>query len=236
MNNFKKCIIFLGAIVLSVSSCSTLEKSSTHGFNSGYYKLQTENNKAEKVYVDILDETLDVYPVAGKQPEKNKILSISFIPSDSLLSSPVKFSKKSLDIDITSIIFKYHPAVYGLQGQLNTDFNIALFAGWRHDNFNVKGITDPFGRKYHRIMNWGYDFGFFTGLGSTPVSPFTTQNQIADEYSGLIIQTGFAGFIESNVASFGISIGYDHLMNSDRDVWIYTNKPWVGFIVGIALN
>jgi hypothetical protein len=96
--------------------------------------------------------------------------------------------------------------------------------------------TDPLGKRYHKMSNWGYDFGFFTGPGSTQISPFTTNNQITDEYSGLIIQTGFAGFIESNVASFGISIGVDYLMNSDRDVWIYTNKPWVGFIVGIALN
>jgi hypothetical protein len=57
-----------------------------------------------------------------------------------------------------------------------------------------------------------------------------------NEYSGLIIQTGFAGFIESNLASFGISAGIDYLLHSDREVWIYTNKPFIGFIVGIALN
>jgi hypothetical protein len=52
----------------------------------------------------------------------------------------------------------------------------------------------------------------------------------------MIIQTGIAGFIESNVASFGLAVGYDYLMNPDRKIWIYTNKPWVGFVVGIALN
>jgi hypothetical protein len=213
-----------------------LEKSSTHGFNSGYYKLQSKHKNTENVYVDITDEKLDVYHEAGKQPDKNKFLTISLKPSDSLVISPMLFSKKSLDIDITAILLKYRPAIYGLPGQLNTDFNVALYAGWRHDNYNIKGKTDPLGMRYHKISSWGYDFGLFTGPGSTPISPFTTQNQITDEYSGLIIQTGLAGFIESNVASFGISIGIDFLMNSDRDVWIYTNKPWVGFIVGIALN
>lgn len=236
MKSYNKPIIFQVLVILSFASCSTLERSSTHGFNSGYYKLQSKHKNSENVYVDIIDEKLDVYRVTGKQPDKNKFLTVSLKPSDSLVISPMVFSKKSLDIDITAILLKYHPAVYGLPGQLNTDFNAALYAGWRHDNYNIKGKTDPLGKTYHEISNWGYDFGFFIGPGSTPISPFTTKNQITDEYSGLIIQTGFAGFIESNLASFGISIGVDYLMNSDSDVWIYTNKPWVGFIVGIALN
>ena len=236
MKSYNKHIILQVLVILTFASCSTLERSSTHGFNSGYYQLQSNRKNAENVYVDITDEKLDVYREKGKQPDKNKFLTVSLEPSDSLVISPMVFSKKSLDIDITAILLKYRPAIYGLPGQLNTDFNVALYAGWRHDNYNIKGITDPLGKRYHKISNWGYDFGFFTGPGSTPINPFTTKNQITDEYSGLIIQTGFAGFIESNVASFGISIGVDYLMNSDRDVWIYTNKPWVGFIVGIALN
>jgi hypothetical protein len=52
----------------------------------------------------------------------------------------------------------------------------------------------------------------------------------------MIIQTGIAGFIESNMASFGLGIGFDHLLNRDRDIWIYNKKPWIGFIVGIALK
>ena len=68
------------------------------------------------------------------------------------------------------------------------------------------------------------------------INPSTTNNKRIDEYSGMIIQTGIAGFLESNVASFGLSIGYDYLLNPDRKIWIYHNKQWVGFIVGIALN
>ena len=95
---------------------------------------------------------------------------------------------------------------------------------------------DPLGKSDHKINNWGYDFGLFAGPGATLISPFTTQNKVTDEYSAMIIQTGMAGFIESNMASFGIAIGFDYLLNSDREVWIYNKKPWLGFIVGIALN
>lgn len=236
MKSFRKFIISKVAVIVFFTSCSTLEKASTHGFKSGYYKLQSEEKNVQNVYVDVMDEQIDVYHETEKQPEKNKFLTIFLKPSDSLVMSPMVFSKKSLDIDITSILLKYRPAVYGLPGQLTTDFNAAVYAGWRHDSYNIKSEMDPLGKSYHKISNWGYDFGFFAGPGVTLISPFTTRHQKVDEYSGAIIQTGFSGFIESNVASFGIGIGFDYLLNSDRDVWIYTNKPWVGFIVGIALN
>jgi hypothetical protein len=113
---------------------------------------------------------------------------------------------------------------------------MALYAGWRHDYFHIISKKDPLGKSYSKISNRGFDFGIFAGPGVTLISPFTTQNKRTDEYSGMIIQTGIAGFIESNVASFGLAVGYDYLLNPDRKVWIYNNKPWVGFIVGIALN
>ena len=146
------------------------------------------------------------------------------------------FKKESLDVDITAILLKYRPSVHGLPGQMTTDFNIGLYTGWRYDRYKIESRLDPLGNNYHKINNWGYDFGLFTGPGATIISPFTTQNKVIDEYSGMIIQTGIAGFIESNIASFGIAVGFDSLLNSDREVWIYNKKPWVGFIVGIALN
>ena len=231
-----RCIIIQIVFAVFFTSCSTLEKASTHGFNSGHYEFQSEENNAQNVYADVSDDKIDLYHENDKQVNKEKFLTIPLKTSDSLLVSPVAFRKKSLDIDITAILLKYRPAVSGLPAQLTTDFNVALYAGWRHDNYTIKTKMDPLGKSYQKISNWGYDFGFFTGPGGTLISPFTTRNQRTDEYSGLIIQTGFAGFIESNIASFGISIGIDYLMNSDRDVWIYTNKPWIGFIVGIALN
>jgi len=236
MKSYNKYAIIQVAVIAFFTSCSTFEKTSSHGFNSGHYKLQTKPKNVQNVYLDITDEKIDVYHETEKQPDKNKFLTIPMKIADSLVISPMVFSKKGLDIDITAVLLKYRPAVYGLPGQLNTDFNVALYAGWRHDIYNIKSKMDPLGNSYQKISSWGYDFGFFTGPGSTQISPFTTQNQRIDEYSGLILQTGFAGFIESNVASFGISIGIDNLLNSDRDIWIYTNKPWVGFIVGIALN
>jgi hypothetical protein len=38
------------------------------------------------------------------------------------------------------------------------------------------------------------------------------------------------------MASFGLATGFDYLLGSERNIWLYRNKPWVGFVVGLALN
>jgi hypothetical protein len=219
-----------------LASCNTLEKASLHGLNSGYYKLKSDNKNAQNVYLDVTDEKIDVYQHIKRQPDKKQFLTIPLNTTDSLIFKPMVFKKQSLDIDITSIVLKYRPSVYGLPAQLTTDLNMALYVGWRYDYYHIMSKKDPLSRSYHKISNRGFDFGVFAGPGATLISPFTTQNKRTDEYSGMIIQTGIAGFIESNVASFGVAIGYDYLLNPDRKIWIYSNKPWVGFILGIALN
>ncbi len=102
--------------------------------------------------------------------------------------------------------------------------------------FRVESKKDPLGIYQPKITTQGYDIGIFAGPGTTLISPFTTRNNRTDEYSALIMQAGLAGFVELNLASFGIALGFDYLMNPDRKVWIYQNKPWLGFMVGIALN
>lgn len=228
-------LIFLAAAVLS-ASCSTIDKASRHDFGSGYYKLEA-GKKKETVYVDVTEESIDVYRQgAGKLPDKDKFLSIPVNAPDSLLASPLKFRRQSLDIDITTILLKYRPAVPGSPPQLNTDLNFALYAGWRHDSYKIAGSRDPLGKGQHRITNLGFDAGFFTGAGATPVNPFTTNNRTGHDYSGMIVQAGVAIFFESNMASFGLAAGFDHLLNRDREIWIYNKKPWIGFVVGVALN
>ena len=231
-----KYIVIAIWVIGVLASCNTLEKASLHGLNSGYYKLKSDNIKAQSVYLDVTNEKIDIYHHIKRQPDKKQFMTIPLNTADSLIFNPMVFKKQSIDVDITSIVLKYRPSVYGLPAQLTTDLNMALYVGWRYDYYHIMSKRDPLGRSYHKISNRGYDFGVFAGPGTTLISPFTTQNKKTDEYSGMIIQTGIAGFIESNVASFGLAIGYDYLLNPDRKIWIYNNKPWVGLVVGIALN
>ncbi|RIW14499.1 hypothetical protein D0X99_13145 [Algoriphagus lacus] len=233
--NYRHIIISISVIGL-FSSCNTLEKASTHGFISGYYKLKSENKNIENVYLDVTDDQINVYQEKKGLVDQKQFLNIPLKTTDSLIFDQMIFKKQSLDFDLTSIIFKYRPSVYGLPEQLTTDLNIALYTGWRHDSYEVKSKLSPLGKSYYKINNRGYDFGIFAGPGTTLISPFTTRNNRPDEYNGMIIQGGIAGFIELSMASFGVALGYDYLLSQDRNIWIYNNKPWVGFVVGIALN
>lgn len=236
MRTYSKAMRLISLVVIVCStSCSTLEKASVHGFKSGFYAFESEK-KAKKVYVDVTEEKIDIYHLTANKPDKSKHISILLSPSDTLLKMPLIFKKHGLDIDISTVLLKYRPPVYGLPAQLNTEFNAAMYAGWRYDKFKITSITDPLGKGYQKINSQAFDIGFFAGPGSAQISSFTTQNNSSMDYSGLIIQTGIAGFIESNIASFGMAVGFDYLLNPDRKIWIYNNKPWVGFIVGIALN
>ena len=227
-------IILLPLIILC--SCSVIEKSSRHGFENGYYTLNSENHNDEKVYVEIENEEITVYRETENQLENLAMMNIPLVSTDSLYRYPLLFTKKSADIDITTILLKYRPAVSRLPAQLNTDFNVALFAGLRKDNYHFHYKKDPPGRYRQDIIQRGYDFGIFAGPGTTLIGPFATTNLISYEYVGMILQFGLAGFIESNVASFGLAAGYDYLASPDRGIWIYNKKPWFCLIIGIALN
>jgi hypothetical protein len=232
----KYSIIYLVAIIGFFTSCSTIEKASMHGFKSGYYKLESDQQKNQKVYVDVTNENIDIYNETDHQPDTNSFMTIPLSATNNSSFSPLVFRKNSLDIDITSIILKYRPGIYGLPDQMTTDFNAALYAGWRHDSFKIKSRKDPLGKSSYEISNRGYDIGCFAGPGAALISPFSTQQKTTDEYNGMVIQAGIAGFIETNIASFGIAVGLDYLLNPDRKIWIYNNQPWYGFIIGIALN
>jgi hypothetical protein len=229
-------ILIILAVSTSVSSCTTLEQASVHGLTNGTYTLKTEGKDPGKVYLDVTNEKIDVYPLIHNEPDQKQVWSIPLLSTDSVLTKQLAFTKQSLDIDLTSVLMKYRPSVLGSPAQFNTDLNLALYAGWRYDHYQVKSTKDKLGRRLQKVSTLGYDFGVFAGPGTTVVSPFTTLNRRDDEYNGILLQTGVAGFIESSFASFGLSIGYDHLLNADRKIWIYRHKPWVGFIVGIALR
>ena len=77
--NYKYKIIFV-ALIIFFTSCNTLEKASMHGFNSGYYQLESKQKSNQNVYVAVADEKIDVYHQTKKQPDASAFLTISLKP------------------------------------------------------------------------------------------------------------------------------------------------------------
>lgn len=229
-------IIALFALLVLQYSCSTIEKASVHGFNSGNYRLKTAGMPAQDVYLDIGNDKIDIYKRLSDRDTLNLLTSASLDETAQALSAPLLFRKRSLDVDITSVLLKFRTPANNMPAQVNTDLNFALYTGWRFDSYRLTTRKNQLGRFSPKLNSSGFDIGFFAGPGTTVINSFTTQNMTGNEYNGLIIQSGLAAFMESEFASFGLGIGLDYLMNSDRKIWIYHNKPWYGFIVGIALN
>jgi hypothetical protein len=217
------------------TSCASVEKASRHGFEDGYYSLSTAITEPRQVYVENTTEEIRIYPAAKPAPDSPDI-RIPMRKVDSVCHIGYLFRKNSLDLDITTLPFKYRFARAGMPAQLNSDFNAALYAGWRFDSYRLNFRNDALGRCNGSLSGRGFDFGIFTGIGGTPVNEFTTAGASLREYNAPLIQSGAAIFIESNVASFGIALGADFLTGSDRRYWIYQGQPWLGFIVGMAMN
>jgi len=229
----KACLL----LILFFSSCSIIEKSSVHAFDDGFYRVSTDSFQNRKLYVSINEDEIIGHSI-NHQPsyEEEQPAFHLTLNRPGQTTGKVSFRKSSLDIDISSVLLKYRPSVYGLPAQLTTDFNLALYGGWRKDVYRIYYETSPAGTKKLKQNHRGFDVGLFAGAGNTLVSPFSTRSVVTDEYNGFILQSGIAGFLETGFASFGLAYGFDHLTGPNGKYWIYRRKPWLGFMIGIALN
>jgi hypothetical protein len=223
-------------LIILLSSCSILEKASRHGFESGAYRFREGTGKAQPVYVQVTADSLYAFKKkeGGVSYPALRGLPVSVCADGQ--GGPYRFSRQSLDIDLTSVFFKYRGAVQQQPAQLTTDLNAALYAGWRFDTYTIKQQTDVLKQCSPKIRHRGFDAGILLGAGTAALTPFNTGGAIDYEYYGMVLQYGAAAFLESSFASFGVAVGFDYLTGPHRKVWIYQRRPWVGFVVGIALQ
>ena len=214
-------LLILG--VLFLQSCATQKDSPKYQLSEGYYKFRQTDSKYRKVYIKAEDDSVKIYPIDGGPP-------LTIIPA-----KDEYFRTNSLDIDVMTILFKYRPKSTTIPRQLNTNFNGNVYLGYRVDRFQVDFEKTPAGQKKSFRHN-GLTFGLFGGIGSTAVNPWTTANQITDEYDGVVLSRGFAAMVGLNSITVGIGVGWDYLTDRDKKVWVYQNKPWFGLTLGLNLN
>lgn len=143
--------------------------------------------------------------------------------------------KPSFDIDVLVVVFKYRPGLSSIPGQLTTDFNGNLFLGYRRDWFTVTDKNTPFGKE-RKVRQKALSIGGFAGIGTTFVSPWTTNQQTTDEYNGFIFSKGFSAMLGVKALTVGIGVGWDNLVDRDKDIWVYQFKPWYGLTLSLNLN
>lgn len=229
-------------IVLLLSffaSCSGVKLSSKRDFANGFYS-QKINKKKQNVYVVLQDDVLVIYPVVSENHKQlvDTAATHQFYQKEMMgdVSETILFKKNSYDIDFLTIPLKYRPKVASVPQQLNANLNGAIYLGFRTDNFKVQYFKNPLKKSVRQINHYGLSIGVFTGLGSTAMTPTTTNSAIAIEYDGLIWNKGIAGIIAVNNFTVGLSVGFDDLMDSNKKYWTYQAKPWLGLAFGLNLN
>ena len=193
------------------------------------------------MYVVPADESIKVY--TEKSLHKDFVdtatsLKIAFFPDQKPQDfENYVFRQNSLDADILSILLKYRPSINGFPNQLNTSIlNGALYLGYRTDLYKLTYTQSPLRIFRRDIVHYGFSFGIFTGVGSSGIDEFVTQNGINIQYDGFLNVSGIAVIIALNKLTFGLTFGADHLLDKNRKAWIYQGKPWVGLSVGLNLN
>jgi hypothetical protein len=219
MNRLFTVLAVCSSLLYSCTTTSVLPK---YELGSNYYTFRQSGGKPQEVFVEVGEDTVQVIPVdSGRlviNPAKDKL-----------------FTRPSFDVDIMVTLFKYRPAAGNLPRQLTTDFGGNIFLGYRLDRFRVHHFRTPAGRS-KKIQHKAVTLGAFGGLGSTQVTPWTTNQGTTDEYNGLVLSHGIALMFGINKLTVGMGLGRDYLTDRDKDIWIYQNKTWYALTLSINLN
>lgn len=226
-------------VLITLAGCTPLDKIYSHEFSDGYFRLKSQKKGTESVYVKLKGDTIKVFNVARVNGIRNpdtaspkSVLISSVNPENPLFNST--FRKTSVDIDLSTVLLKLRPSAGDVPQQLSTNVNGVFYAGFRKDYFHLKNSISELHEASSFIRHTGFDFGIFAGIGITPVNPTVTMSRTIQEYDGIVFQKGFSVFATYENMSVGLAIGFDNLLDHNRVIWIYNNKPWFGLVLGIA--
>ena len=233
----KKIIVYI-VLVFFLKSCNVLNKTAKDQLSDGYYTQKSAVEK-KKVFVDVVEDLVKIYPVNTENSlAKIDTTHYSTFQSEMLSTEKIDFSLKqnNFDVDFLTIPLKFRFAEKGVPSQLNTNISGVVYVGRRTDIYHLKYDTNPIGKSVRNTLHLGYSIGVFAGFGNTFMSPTNTSFRIEQEYDGVVFSKGIAGFVALNNFNIGLTIGFDNLLDGNKKIWIYQNKPWIGIGFGVNLN
>jgi hypothetical protein len=227
------------ACFVGLCSCRTITELPKYQLSDGYYKSKLFTQKTQLVYIDNSEDTISIYlpnqATKAIDPLRNTKRTLPQMVSDITLTSNT-FKQASLDIDFLTIPFKYRPRQNEFPRQFNTNLNGAVYVGFRNDIYQLRYDKTPLKNFQRQTRHYGYSIGLLTGLGGTAMNPWVTDNQIASEYDGLVWSKGIAAIIGINNFTIGLAVGFDNLLDYNKNYWIYQKAPWLGLAFGLNLN
>jgi hypothetical protein len=157
----------LAVIFILPAGCVPFDKIVSHDFADGYYKLRTPNEASEKVYIILKPDSVTIYPVnlndrfSLPEPGKIRVVNINNIKPDNIFYNST-FIKTSIDIDLSTIILKFRPAMADVPHQLNANANGIIYSGYRKDFYKIKSRPSLLQNENAIVRHTGFDLGLFT--------------------------------------------------------------------------
>ena len=225
--------------VVTILGCGSINQLAKHEFDDNFYTLKSTDIPAQKIFAKIENDSIFVYTLmdSGRtkvpDPVGFKTIGIGDIKPGGYLYHST-FSRSYFDVDLTTILLKYRMSRGHVPPQLNANLNAAIYIGYKKDYFKIKSSFSPLKEKQNSVHQLNFDTGLFVGFGMTPINPTVTNNKVELEYDGIFFQKGIAVFIGFENYNFGLGIGFDNLLDSNHRSWIYDQRPWFGFFMGIA--
>jgi hypothetical protein len=226
-------------ILLALYGCASVEKIAFHDLRDGYYKMKIPEKEPEKVYLRVAQDSVNIYPtVTGESGLSVNTSAPGVLRIDQITTGSEyygsSFRKNSVDFDLSTVLLKYRPARGDVPNQLNANLNAALYVGFRRDFYRMITTRSPLNEESTFCRHLGFDCGIFAGFGITQINPTVTSGATMNEYDGVIFQKGFGAFITVERMSVGIVLGFDNLMDKNKEFWLYNQKPYLGLCIGIA--
>lgn len=227
-------IVFYFSILfsLSLTSCGITEFGNHYDLKNGIYKIP----KGQKVLVHEHGDHIDIYNFEADTVGEKLYAFDDELENKTDLPEELLIVKNSFDIDLSTIPIKLRFAQQNVPTQLVGELNGALFLGFRKDIHKIKYEKNYFNQYVRKGTNTGFAIGIISGFSGSKIDETVTNFNIEGEYEGLLWMYGINTIIGWNAFSFGIAIGQDMLLDSNRKYWVYNHKPWIGISLGINLN
>jgi hypothetical protein len=234
----KTFIIAIFSSLLFMFSCQSLRETSKFEFRSAKYYTSLIPKEENRVYLSIAEDTIRIYPVVTID-DRDTVVRVPMdvlVPENRRLGERHFFNNPSFDIDLITNPLKYRFPTSNMPRQLTSNINGSVYFGYRNDFYTIRYMESPIGDVEMSVRHIGLGIGGFVGIGSEPINPWVTGNEVDLEYEGLIFTSGVAGIGGIENFTVGIALGFDYLLDSNSRHWIYQGKPWIGFLLGINLN
>ncbi|CAN5567081.1 hypothetical protein BH23BAC1_BH23BAC1_32820 [soil metagenome] len=229
-------ITILSLFIFLFLGCNSLRETSKYEFQSARYYTSIIPSESNKVYVNVEEGTISIHNIEVKEGREEIVEIPNLIFTENKFQERELFHNPSFDIDFLTVPIKFLFARQDVPNQLTTNFQGVVYIGYRNDFYNVSYRNHPINGPERRIRHIGSSIGLFGGIGATAINPWVTQDAVQIEYDGVIFSRGLAWIVGFNHINVGIAVGLDYLLDRNRTVWIYQNRPWIGTAIGFNLN